>query len=91
MSNVTLFVTLRVVICISSDCVENVFRLGGLGYMQGPGDVDVYPNGGVGAEVARCWVGREKYVKWLYRRVGLEMEQWFDSHGGVRVEITSRR
>ena len=26
------FMTLKVVICIGSDCVENVFRLGGLGY-----------------------------------------------------------
>jgi hypothetical protein len=87
MSKFTSFVTLKVVICIGSVCVENVFRLGGLGYRRGPGDVDVCPNGGIGAVGARCWVGRERYVEWPCRRVGSDMEHWFNSHGGVRVEI----
>jgi len=45
---------LKVVVCIGSDSVENVFsvRLVGLGGRRGPGDVDVCPNGGVWAMVA---------------------------------------
>ncbi len=71
-----------------SDCVENVFSLGGLGCRWGPGDVDVCPNGRVGTVVARCGVGREGYVESPCRGVGAEMEQLFNSHGSVRVEIT---
>jgi hypothetical protein len=79
---------LKVVICIGSDCVEDVFSLGRLGCRWGPGDVDVCSDGGVGtAVVARCGIGRERYVERSCSRVGAEMEQWFDSHGSVRVEI----
>ena len=84
------FMTLKGVICtgIGSDCVENVNRLGGLGWRRGAGDVDVCPNGGVGAVVARFGIAREQYVKWSCRGVGLEMEQLFHRYGSVRVEIT---
>ena len=60
-SKFTAFMALKVVVCIVSDSVENVFsvRLVGLGGRQGPGDVDVCPNGGVWAMVACCGVGRE--------------------------------
>ncbi len=88
MSKFALFMMLKVVICIGSDCVENVFSLGGLGCRWGPGDVDVCPDGVVGTVVARCGITREQYVEWLCCGVGAEMEQWFDSHGSVRIEIT---
>ncbi len=87
MSNFALLMMLKVAICISSDCVENVFRLGGLECRWEPGDVDVCPNGGVGTVVVRCGIRRERYVKRLCCGVRAEMGQWFDSHGSVRVEI----
>jgi hypothetical protein len=71
MSKFALFMMLKVAFCIGSDCIENVFRLGGLGCRWGLGDVDVCPNGGVGAIVARCGIGRELYVKRLFCGVGL--------------------
>ena len=40
MSKFTLFVMLKVVICIDSDCVNNVFRLGSFEHRWGPTDVD---------------------------------------------------
>ena len=48
-SKFTMFMALKVVVCIGSDSVENVFsvRLVGLGGRRGPGDVNVCPNGGV--------------------------------------------
>ena len=70
------------------DSGENVFRLGGLECRWEPGDVDVCPNGGVGTVVVRCGIRRERYVKRLCCGVRAEMEQWFDSHGSVRIEIT---
>ena len=53
-SKFTMFMALKVVVCIGSDSVENVFsvRLVGLGGSWGPGDVDVCSNGGVWAIVA---------------------------------------
>ena len=53
-SKFTAFMALKVVVCIGSDSVENVFSFGlvGLGGRWGPGDVAVYPNGGVWAMVA---------------------------------------
>ncbi len=51
--------TLKVVFCMGSDCVENVFSLGGLGCRWGPGDVDICSDGGVGTVVARCGIRRE--------------------------------
>jgi hypothetical protein len=61
-SKFTTFFALKVVVCIGSDSVENVFsiRLVGLGGRRGAGDVDVCPNGGVWAMVACCGVGREE-------------------------------
>ncbi len=61
MSKITAFMALKLVVCIGSDSVDNVFSVGlvGLGGRRGPGDVDVYPNGGVWAMVACCGVGRE--------------------------------
>ena len=61
MSKFSAFMALKVVVCIGSDSVENVFsvRLVGLGGRRGPGDVDVCPNGGVWAMVACCGVVRE--------------------------------
>ena len=55
------FMTLKIVVCIASNFVENVFgiRLLGLGGRRGPGDVDVCPNSGVWAIVACCGIGRE--------------------------------
>ncbi len=58
-SKSALFMTLKVVICIGSDCVENVFSLGGLGCRWGAVDVDVCSDGGVGTVVARCGIRRE--------------------------------
>ena len=60
-SKFTMFMALKVVVCIGSDSVENVFsvRLVSLGGSWGPGDVDVCSNGGVWAIVACCGVGRE--------------------------------
>ncbi len=58
MSKFALFMTLKVVI-IGSDCVGNVFSLGGLGCRWGPGDVDVCSDGEVGTIVARSGIGRE--------------------------------
>ena len=57
----TAFMVLKVVVCIVSDSVENVFsvRLVCLGGRRGPSDVDVCPNGGVWAMVACCGVGRD--------------------------------
>jgi len=50
-----MFMVLKVVVCIVSESVENVFsvKLVGLGGRQGPGNVDVCPNGGVWAMVGR--------------------------------------
>jgi len=77
----TSFMTMKIVVCIGSDCVENVVRFVGLGCRWWPSDVDVYPDGGVWAVVARCWIRREQYVEGLCRGIGAEMEQWFDCHG----------
>ena len=48
-SKFSAFMALKVVLCIGSDFVENVFsvRLVGPGGRWGPGDVVVCPNGGV--------------------------------------------
>lgn len=45
-SKFSAFMSLKVVVCIGSDFVENVFsvRLVGLGGRRGPGDVDVCPD-----------------------------------------------
>ncbi len=53
-SKFAVFMGLKIVVCIGSDCVENVFsvRLVGLGGRRGPGDVDVCPNSGVWAILA---------------------------------------
>ena len=52
-SKFAVFMGLKIVVCIGSDCVENVFRLVGLGCRWGPCDVDVCPaNSGVWAVVA---------------------------------------
>ncbi len=59
MSKFALFMMLKVVICIGSDCVENVFSLGNFGCRWGPGDVDVCSDGGVGTVVTRCGIRRE--------------------------------
>ena len=55
----SVFIALTIVVCIGSDCVENVVsaRLVGLGGR--PGDVDVCPNSLVWAIVACCEIGRE--------------------------------
>jgi hypothetical protein len=55
------FMALKIVVCIGSDFVENVFgfRLLGLGGRRGPGDVVVCHNSGVWAIVACCRIGRE--------------------------------
>ena len=52
-SKFTAFMALKVVVCIGSHSVENVFsvRLVGLGCRWGPSDVDVCPNSGVWAVV----------------------------------------
>ncbi len=55
-SQFILFVMLKIVVCIGSDCVENIFRVRGLGGKWWASDVDVCSNGGVGAEVGRIWV-----------------------------------
>ena len=81
------FMMLRIVVCIGSDCIENVFRLVGLRCRWGPNNVDVCSDGGVWAVVARCGVGGEQNVKWSCCGVGVEMEQWFNCHGCVRVEV----
>ncbi len=87
-SKFALFMMLKFLICIGSDCVENVFSLGGLGCSWGHGDVDAYSNGGVGTVVVRCGIRGERYVERSCCGVRAEMEQWFDSHGSVGVEIT---
>jgi hypothetical protein len=53
MSKFSAFMALKVVVCIGSDFVENVFsvRLVGLGGRRGPGNVDVCSNCGVWAMV----------------------------------------
>ena len=61
-SKFTMFMALKVVVCIGSDSVENdgfSVRLVGLGGRWCPGDVDVCRNGRVWAMVACCGVGRE--------------------------------
>jgi hypothetical protein len=55
-SQFTAFVTLKIVVCIGSDCVKNIFKVRGLGGMWWASDVDVCSNGGVGVEVGRSWV-----------------------------------
>ena len=52
-SKFSAFMALKVVVCIGSDFVENVFsvRLVGLGGRRWPGNVDVCPNCGVWAMV----------------------------------------
>ncbi len=87
-SKFALIMMLKVVICIGNDCVENVFSLGSLVCRWGTVNVDVCPGGGVGTVVARSGIGRERNVKRSCHGVRAEMEQWFDSHGSVRVEIT---
>ena len=61
-SKFTVFMSLKVVVCIGSDSVENVFsvRLVDLGGRRGPSDIDVVPNGGVWAMVACCGVGENE-------------------------------
>jgi hypothetical protein len=49
-------VMLKIVVCIGSDYVENIFRVRGLGGRWWTVDVDVCSDGGVGAEVGRIWV-----------------------------------
>ena len=87
MSKFALFVMLKIVVCIGSDCIENVFRMVGLGCRRWAGDVDVCPNadGGVWAVVASGGIRREQNVKWLCCGIEAEMEQWFDCHGCVRI------
>ena len=53
-SKFSAFMSLKVVVCIGSDFVENVFSVSlvGLGGRWGPGNVDVCPNCGVWAMVA---------------------------------------
>jgi hypothetical protein len=61
-SKFSTFMSLKVVVCIGSDFVENVFSVSlvGLRGRRGPGNVDVCPsNSGVWAVVELCWVGRE--------------------------------
>ena len=55
------FVLLKVVVCIGSDFVEDVFsvRLVGLGCRWGSGDVDICPNSCVRAVVVCRGVRRE--------------------------------
>jgi hypothetical protein len=55
-SQFTAFVTLKILVCIGSDCVENIFRVRGLGGRWWASDVDVCSDGCVGAEVGRSWV-----------------------------------
>ncbi len=55
LSQFTLFVMLKIVVCIGSDCVENIFRVRGLGGRGWASDVDVCSDGGVEAEVGRSW------------------------------------
>ncbi len=55
-SQFTAFVILKIVVCIGSDCVENIFKVRGLGGRWWASDVDVCSNGGVGAEVGKSWV-----------------------------------
>ena len=45
-SKFSTFMSLKVVVCIGSDFVENVFSVSlvGLGGRRGPGNVDVCPN-----------------------------------------------
>ncbi len=45
-SKFSAFMSLKVVVCIGSDFVENVFSVSlvGLGGRRGPGNVDVCPN-----------------------------------------------
>ena len=52
-SKFSAFMSLKVVVCIGSDFVENVFSVSlvGLGGRRGPGNVDVCPNCGVWAVV----------------------------------------
>ncbi len=70
------FMTLKIVVCIDSDCIDNVFRLVGLGCRRGPSNVDVCSDGGVWAVAARCGVRGEQKVKWSCCGVGVEIEQW---------------
>ena len=56
MSKFASFMVLKVVICIGSDCVENIFSVRSLGGRWWASDVDVCSDGGVGAEVGRSWV-----------------------------------
>jgi hypothetical protein len=53
MSKFSAFMSLKVVVCIGSDFVENVFsvRLVGLGGRRAPGNIDVCPNCDVWAVV----------------------------------------
>ena len=88
-SKFTSIMMLKIVVCIGSDCAENVFRLVGLGCKRGPGDVDVHLDGGVWALVARCGIRRDQYVKGSCRGVRAEMEQWFDCHGRGWVYVSS--
>jgi hypothetical protein len=55
-SQFTSFMMLKIVVCIGSDCVENIFIMKGLGRRWWASDVDVCSDGGVGAEVGRRWV-----------------------------------
>ncbi len=68
------FMMLKIVVYIGSDCIENVFRLVGLGCRRGPSNVDVCSDGGVWGVVARCGVRGEQNVKWSCCGVGVEME-----------------
>ena len=64
-SKFTLFMMLKIVVCIGSDCIENVFRLVGLGVGGGPVMLMSAPmvDGDVWAVVAICGIRRERYVK----------------------------
>ncbi len=55
-SQFTSFMMLKIVVCIDSVCVENIFRVRGLGGRWWASDVEVCSNGGVGEEVGRYWV-----------------------------------
>ncbi len=70
------FMTLKIVVYIDSYCIENVFRLVGLGCRRGPSNVDVCSDGGVWAVWQDVGSGESKMSNgWA---VGLE---WRWSNG----------
>ena len=72
-SKFALFMHLKMMVCIGSDGLDDVFRCMTSWWWCGSCDGDVCADGGVGAAVVGGGVRVEQYVEWLCSGVRLEV------------------